>query len=213
MSVSNGVPARAALYFRMSDDRQENSIERQRSQVLPYVERRGYRAVGEYTDEGIAGDEVGKRKEFSRMLADAGRGLFDVILVDDVDRFGRFDIHKYGAVVDPLRDAGVRLDAVAQGPVDWDDTLSSLNDAMRMAFKREQSRDTSRRVLTDFLSRARRAIWLGGPAPYGLRLVPHPERRKVPVPYEPEAKVVRWVFEQYGTTDTSIDAIAEELYR
>jgi DNA invertase Pin-like site-specific DNA recombinase len=202
----------AAAYYRMSDDKQENSIDRQRSQVEPYSQRKGYRIVAEYVDEGIAGDEVGKRKEFSRMLADAPRGSFRVILVDDVDRFGRFDIHKYGAVVDPLKEAGVRLDAVAQGPVDWDDTLSSLNDAMRMAFKREQSRDTSRRVLTDFLSRARRAVWLGGPAPYGFRLEPHPERKKVPVPYEGEAKVVRWIFERYGDTDTSIDAICEELY-
>jgi DNA invertase Pin-like site-specific DNA recombinase len=197
----------------MSDDKQENSVERQRSQVEPYAQKKGYRVVGEYLDEGIPGDELSKRKAFCRMLADAQRGLFDVILVDDVDRFGRFDIHKYGAVVDPLRDAGVRLDAVAQGPVDWDDTLSSLNDAMRMAFKREQSRDTSRRVLTDFLSRARRAIWLGGPAPYGFRLEPHPVRKKVPVPFESEAKVVRWIFEQYGNTDTSIDAVCEELYR
>jgi DNA invertase Pin-like site-specific DNA recombinase len=197
----------------MSDDKQENSVERQRSQVEPYSQKRCYRLVGEYIDEGIPGDELSKRKDFCRMLRDAQRDQFDVILVDDVDRFGRFDIHKYGAVVDPLRDAGVRLDAVAQGPVDWDDTLASLNDAMRMAFKREQSRDTSRRVLTDFLSRARRAVWLGGPAPYGLRLEPHPTRNKIPVPYEPEAKVVRWIFEQYGNTDTSIDAICEELYR
>jgi DNA invertase Pin-like site-specific DNA recombinase len=209
----NGRSDRAGTYYRMSDDKQENSIERQRSQVEPYALKKGYRIVCEYIDEGIPGDELARRKEFQRMLRDAQRGQFDVIVVDDVDRFGRFDIHRYGAVVDPLRDAGVRLDAVAQGPVDWDDTLASLNDAMRMAFKREQSRDTSRRVLTDFLSRARRAIWLGGPAPYGLRLEPHPTRKKIPVPHEPEAKVVRWLFEQYGNTDTSIDALCEELYR
>ena len=62
---------RAVAYYRMSDDKQENSIERQKSQVIPYSVRHGYEIVREYVDEGIAGDEEKKRKAFMRMLADA----------------------------------------------------------------------------------------------------------------------------------------------
>jgi len=151
----------AVCYFRMSKDDQENSIERQQGQVYPYAAARGYNIVREYKDEGIAGWKSGlDRPEFNRMLRDAQRGQFKRILCDDVDRFGRFDIHKYGAIVDPLRNAGVRLETVAQGLIDWDDTLSQVNDAIRMVFKREQSNDTARRVLTRFIQLARvRAIF------------------------------------------------------
>ena len=42
---------RAACYYRMSDDRQENSIERQREQVGPHCALQQYRVVHEYEDE------------------------------------------------------------------------------------------------------------------------------------------------------------------
>jgi hypothetical protein len=99
----------------MSTDRQEDSIDRQRSQVAPYAARRGYAIIREYTDEGIAGDEERKRKAFMQMLADAGRKQFSVILCDDKDRFGRFDTITCGYYVKPLRGASVALETVAQG--------------------------------------------------------------------------------------------------
>src|ERR1051326_3057791 len=57
-------PIPAVAYYRMSTDRQEESIDRQKSQVEPYAARQGYLIVREYVDEGIAGDEEGKRKGF-----------------------------------------------------------------------------------------------------------------------------------------------------
>jgi DNA invertase Pin-like site-specific DNA recombinase len=163
MAEGNSTPERAGPYYRMSDDHQEHSIERQQSQVRPYAAARGYQVVREYQDEGIPGDEVARRPQFRRLLADAVAGHFDVILCDDVDRFGRFDPIKYGAFVDPIREAGVRLETEAQGAIDWGDTLSVLNDAMRMAFKRERSRHTARRILTHLLDMAERGEWNGKP--------------------------------------------------
>src|SRR5438270_6356217 len=99
----------------MSDDKQENSIDRQQSQVRPYAARKGYEIVREYTDDGIPGDEERRRKAFMQLLQDALRGDFRVILCDDKDRFGRFDLITYGYYVKPLRDAGVALETLAQG--------------------------------------------------------------------------------------------------
>jgi hypothetical protein len=49
---TNGRPEPIVAYYRMSDDKQENSIERQRSQVEPYATRHGYVIVRKYVDEG-----------------------------------------------------------------------------------------------------------------------------------------------------------------
>jgi DNA invertase Pin-like site-specific DNA recombinase len=82
----------AVAYYRMSTDRQEDSIDRQRAQVEAYAARQGYVIVRDYIDEGIAGDEERKRKGFLRMLQDAtATGDFSIILCDDKDRFDRFD--------------------------------------------------------------------------------------------------------------------------
>src|SRR5947199_56221 len=108
----------AVAYYRMSTDKQEDSIDRQRSQVELYAERRGYKIIREYRDEGIAGDEEEKRKGFMRMMRDAQTGQFEVILVDDKDRFGRFDSITQGFYIHPLRRAGVRLETVAPRAID-----------------------------------------------------------------------------------------------
>src|SRR5262245_23072822 len=105
--MANSIPA--AAYFRMSTLRQEDSIERQRSTVVPYAERNGYAIVQEYVDEGLSGSEEGKRKAFMQMLADAQRGKFQLILCDDQDRFARFDSITFGYYVKPLRDVGIIL--------------------------------------------------------------------------------------------------------
>src|SRR5262245_42651552 len=96
-------PIRAAAYYRMSTDKQEDSIERQRSQVEPSAARNGYRIVRDYVDEGIAGDEEEKRKAFMQMPKDAQRAQSDRILGDDKDRFGRFASITLGYYVKPLR--------------------------------------------------------------------------------------------------------------
>src|SRR5262245_57236015 len=108
MSRDNSATIRTGTYYRMSDPRQEESVERQQSQVIPYAKRMGYTLVAEYVEEGIAGDEIERRPAFQRMLKDAQKGLFDVILCDDKDRFGRFDSFELGEIAGPLRRKGVR---------------------------------------------------------------------------------------------------------
>src|SRR5262249_60657686 len=89
------------------------------------------------------------------LLCDVARGKFKVILCDDVDRFGRLDLHEYGEAVQKCRRAGARLETVAQGPIDWDDPMLQVSDAIRMVFKRQQSSDTSRRIPTRVVLMAR----------------------------------------------------------
>src|SRR5262249_32256585 len=143
-------PIRAAVYLRMSTNDQENSIERQRSQVIPYADRQGYSIVGEYTDEGIPGDEVERRKDFKRLLADAEAGAFDCIVCDDRDRFGRFDSIDYGYYVKPLRDRGVWLESVAQGKLDWHSFVGRISDTVQQEGKQMEAQAISRRVLSGF---------------------------------------------------------------
>jgi DNA invertase Pin-like site-specific DNA recombinase len=213
--------ARAAVYYRMSDDHQENSIERQQSLVRPYADRHEYEIVREYKDEGIAGDEERKRKDFMRMLRDAQGGEFQVILCDDKDRFGRFDTITQGYYVKPLRDAGVWLETVAQGKVDWSSFSGRITDAVLQEAKKLESQATSRRVITQMHLMARQGTWLGGVAPYGYKVVERPGRtpdaKKWPKMLVPgdlaKVEAVRLIFHLYGEQGYTLDQVAEELHR
>src|SRR5262245_47059500 len=91
MSQSNSTTPRVAVYFRNSRDTQDESIDRQRSQVLPYCQEKEYAVVASEFDEGISGSEVERRLGLQRLLALARARKIDGIVVDDLKRLARLD--------------------------------------------------------------------------------------------------------------------------
>lgn len=153
----------------MSTDRQETSIGDQRAAILKYAEERGYRIVGEYIDEGISGDDTGRRDAFQRMIRDSARGRFELILCWDQDRFGRFDPIEGGFWIKPIRDAGVQLETISQGRIDWSDFSSRLiwtvTQEAKHAYLRDLARNISRGVRASVIDRG---VYPGIP-PFGYR--------------------------------------------
>jgi DNA invertase Pin-like site-specific DNA recombinase len=98
-------PKRAAIYLRVSDA-DESTVENQRLQLRAVAERRGWEIITEYKDEGISGAKGrDKRPGLDRLLKDAKRGKFGVIMAWAIDRLGRSlldllttmnDLHAYG---------------------------------------------------------------------------------------------------------------------
>lgn len=80
-----------AAYCRVSTDKEDqlNSLETQKQFFTEYTQRTGDTLVRLYADEGISGTKIKNRKEFLRMMADAERGIFDMVVVKDISRFAR----------------------------------------------------------------------------------------------------------------------------
>ena len=80
-----------AAYCRVSTDKEDqlNSLEAQKQFFSEYTKRTGDTLVKLYADEGISGTKIKNRKEFLRMMADAEKGLFDMVVVKDISRFAR----------------------------------------------------------------------------------------------------------------------------
>jgi DNA invertase Pin-like site-specific DNA recombinase len=88
---------RAALYVRVSTDRQ--TIENQELQLRQVAERRGWEVVEVYNDAGISGTKGrNDRPDLDRMLKDASRGKFEVMMVWAIDRLGRSLIDLLGTI-------------------------------------------------------------------------------------------------------------------
>ncbi len=80
---------RAVAYTRFSSDMQrEESIEAQMRAIKEFADKQGYALLKNYADRGISGT-TDNRPEFQKMLDDAKKGLFDVIIVHKLDRFAR----------------------------------------------------------------------------------------------------------------------------
>ena len=80
-----------AAYCRVSTDKEDqlNSLETQKQFFTEYTQRTGDTLVRLYADEGISGTKIKNRKEFLRMMADAERGIFEMVVVKDISRFAR----------------------------------------------------------------------------------------------------------------------------
>lgn len=80
-----------AAYCRVSTDKadQLNSLEAQKEFFVEYTKKTGDNLVSLYADEGISGTKIKNRKEFIKMMSDAEKGFFDMIVVKDISRFAR----------------------------------------------------------------------------------------------------------------------------
>ena len=80
-----------AAYCRVSTDKEDqlNSLEAQKNFFSEYTKRTGDNLVCLYADEGISGTKIKNRKEFLKMMSDAERGMFDMVVVKDISRFAR----------------------------------------------------------------------------------------------------------------------------
>jgi DNA invertase Pin-like site-specific DNA recombinase len=79
---------RAAIYARVSTANNGQDPTLQTRELREYCERRGWSITSEYVDIGVSGSKE-KRPELNKLITDAHRRRFDVVLVWKLDRFGR----------------------------------------------------------------------------------------------------------------------------
>jgi len=88
---------RAAIYVRVSTDKQ--TVENQVRELHRIAERRGWQIVEEYHDAGISGAKGrDQRPGLDRMLKDASKRRFDVVMAWAIDRLGRSLIDLLGTI-------------------------------------------------------------------------------------------------------------------
>src|SRR5450830_13271 len=83
---------RAVQYVRMSTEHQQYSTENQAEKIREYAKRRNIEIVRTYTDAGKSGLSIEGRASLQRLIHDVESGTpdFQIILVYDVSRWGRF---------------------------------------------------------------------------------------------------------------------------
>ena len=96
---------RAALYMRVStvDQHPENQL----NELRHFASQRGFQIAEEYTDHGVSGTKS-RRPALDKMLNDAHKRRFDVVVVWACDRLARSTKH-FLQVLDELNELGVQF--------------------------------------------------------------------------------------------------------
>jgi DNA invertase Pin-like site-specific DNA recombinase len=158
---SNTRMSRAAIYARVSTSDQDPNL--QLGELREYAHRRGFPIHQEYVDY-VTGD-VNKRRnavQFDRLMKDARRRQFDIVLVWKFDRFAR----SLQALLDGLQTFGnLGIDFVsATQDIDTTTPMGRLFFQMVGAFSEFERSLIVDRVRAGLESAKRRGVKLGRPA-------------------------------------------------
>ena len=91
--------SRLAIYARVSTVNHGQDAGLQTREMRQFAEARGWKLADEYVDKGVSGAKD-SRPELNRLMADAHKRKFDVVLVWKLDRFGRSLRHLVNALAE-----------------------------------------------------------------------------------------------------------------
>ena len=163
---------RAAEYVRMSTEHQQYSTANQAAVIRQYATRRGHEVVRTYADEGKSGLSLDGRKALKRLIADvqSGNADYEVILVYDVSRWGRFQDSDESAYYEHIcKRAGIVVQYCAEQFENDGGLGSTLLKSVKRVMAGEYSRELSEKVFAGQSRLITLGFRQGGPAGFGLR--------------------------------------------
>ena len=221
--------SQAALYVRASTEHQNYSTDHQEAALQEYALTHELTVVKTYRDKGRSGLTLDGRAGLLELLTDiqASRADFNIVLVYDVSRWGRFqDVDESAYYEYACRRAGIAVAYCAESFTNDGSPLAAVLKGLKRAMAAEYSRELSAKVFRAQCRLTEAGFKQGGLAGYGLRrivisaagqpkgLLDVGERKSMPtdrVTYargaDDEAAVIHRIYDMYlaeGMSDTGI---------
>lgn len=207
---------RAVGYARVSSvaQRDRETIDSQLRVLPEFIARQGWtlvRDIRSYVDDGktAKAGHLQERTGFAALLRDAKAGVFDVVVVVDVDRLTRSeDLSERGQVLGAFQAAGVKIASASTGQVlDLSTSMGDLYSGLQVFFAAEENRKRRVRTVEGKLTAIGRGRKPAGPTPYGLRYERSTGTWTVD---EPRAAILREVFSRVAAGESCVQ-IADAL--
>ncbi len=202
------LPLRVTFYARVSTDRYEqlNSLENQVTYFSNFIkEQENWTFVEGYVDEGISGTSVKKREDFLRMVDDAKKKKFDLILTKEISRFSRntLDSIKY---TQELLSNGVGVHFLSDN-INTFQPDSELRLTIMSSIAQEEIRKLSERVRFGYKRSVEKGIVSGSNNIYG-----YTKNKGKLVIDEEQAKFIRLIFEAYVSENIGVHRLGFKLF-
>ena len=197
----NAETSNAVIYARYSSHSQtEQSIEGQLHDGYAYAEKCGYRVIGEYIDRALTGTKD-DRPDFQRMIKDAEKHQFQIVIVWKLDRFARnrYDSAMYKRI---LKKHGIRVVSVMENITDSPEGI--ILEGMLEALAEYYSANLSENIRRGQQESIKKGYFPGGAPPLGYQIA-----GKRLVPDEKMAPIVLEVYTRYGNGETLADISAD----
>jgi DNA invertase Pin-like site-specific DNA recombinase len=146
-----------SIYARISKD--SSDLDNQLLVLRDYCKRMNYEIVNEYTD--IVSGAAANRQEFNKMLADASKRKFDMLLFYALDRFSRAGTRETIHYLQMLDDYGVLYKSFTEQYIDSSGIFKDVIIALLSTLAKQERVRISERVVAG-LAKARTQGRVGG---------------------------------------------------
>lgn len=193
---------RAAIYARKSTEQngvvdESKSVTRQTDGGRRFCESKKWTVAAVYEDDGVSGAFFATRPEFQRMLRDAEAGVFEALVLFDLDRLGRHGRRTMEAL-HKLTDLGVGVWDYSTGlAVDLESFEGDISQYLKAKFA-EQFREQIRKATRAAMFRKAELGYATGGRIFGYDNVRIAKGHAELQINETEAAVVRDIFERAG---------------
>lgn len=199
-----------ALYCRVSSEEQKDkgNIENQVDILNTYVEMKENLSIYDtYLDNGISGTiPLEKRPEGYRLIQDASKNLFDVVLVWKVDRFGRDTLSGLTAV-EMLKSYDIEIISITE-PFDLNTPIGRFQLTTYLNMAELERNNILDRMFIGATRAAKKGKWVGGIVPYGYTLNKENflefSDEKMECDYS-EKEVIELIYNSYNNGMNSVD--------
>ena len=212
-NIMKGVPLqelnlRVCFYARVSTDKDEqlHSLQSQIAFFNDYISKvPNWEFIGSYIDEGISGTGVKKREEFLRMIHDAKRHKFDLILTKEISRFSRSTLDSI-MYTQELLSNGVGVYFL------YDNINTILPDSelrltMMSSIAQDEVRRLSERVSFGMRRSIDNGVVLGCSNIYG-----YVKNKGKLVIDKSQAEMIKVIFDRYANTADGLSKVSRYLY-
>ena len=204
MQEGNYKNMKAAAYARYSTDKQtENSIAYQLDAIRKYCKEHEITIVATFTDEAESGTNM-DRPGFREMVAAAGKGQFEAVVIYDITRGSR-DVGDWFTFRKAMLTLGVQVIATTQNLGDITNSNDFLLELISVGMGQREVLETRQKSINGVAVKAREGAFLGGVPPLGYDIV-----NGAYMVNPGEARIVQTIFSMYAEGQ-SYNAILEAV--
>jgi DNA invertase Pin-like site-specific DNA recombinase len=160
------------MYVRMSTEHQQYSTENQADVIREYAAKHGIEIVRTFEDSGKSGLRIQGRDALQQLLETVrlGKADFEIILVYDISRWGRFQDADESAFYEyTCKRAGILVQYCAEQFANDGSMTSAVMKQLKRAMAGEYSRELSAKVFKGQCRLIETGFRQGGVAGFGLR--------------------------------------------
>jgi DNA invertase Pin-like site-specific DNA recombinase len=212
----------AAIYLRKSREDQEaeargegETLVKHKKAMFNLAKERNI-SISNVYEEIVSGESILHRPEMLRLLKDIAAGLYNSVLVMDVDRLGRGNMQDQGLILETFKQSGTKI-VTPRKTYDLNDEFDEEYSEFEAFMARKELKLITRRLQGGRIRSVEfEKNYIGTRPPYGYKILKTATERLL-VPHPEQAPAVKLIFDLYINPDPEArmgsGKIAQELNR